>query len=150
MHFPNALLEPDGRNVTVILVSYKTNCCIGTFSYTRQRKREKGNSKFEYLILNAFAFDVNWIAATWMKLNSKSMLLWNDIYVIHSEILGTWTFSSSGILKTREHNVSVTGAVSDLRWKGDVYSCTFHFVCMTHKVESCDDVRVCTSVTFIA
>jgi hypothetical protein len=29
-----------------------------------------------------------------------------------------WTFPSSGILETRKHDVSETGSVSVLRWKG--------------------------------
>jgi hypothetical protein len=33
-----------------------------------------------------------------------------------------WTFPSSGVLETRKHDVSETGCVSVLRWKGGEYT----------------------------
>jgi hypothetical protein len=36
----------------------------------------------------------------------------------HLELLGFWTLSSSGILETIKHDVSGTGSVSVLRWRG--------------------------------
>jgi hypothetical protein len=42
----------------------------------------------------------------------------------YTELLFFFTFPSSGILETRKHDVSETGSVSVLRWKGgeDTYS----------------------------
>jgi hypothetical protein len=56
---------------------------------------------------------------------SKSDVIQKKIkYILPGLLVFFWTFPSSGILETRKHNVSETGSVSVLRYKGgeDTYS----------------------------